>query len=66
MNDIETLLHRAQADIDSAACEEHLREIEVRYLGKKGEVTLLLKSLGQLPHEPGPIGNGTIAKRVVG
>lgn len=49
MNHIETLLFRAQADIDSAACEEHLREIEVRYLGKKGEVTVLLKSLGQLP-----------------
>ncbi len=51
MNEIETLLHRAEADIAAAASGEALREIEVRYLGKKGEVTSLLKGLGQLPPE---------------
>jgi hypothetical protein len=51
MNDIETLLQRVHAEIEAAASEEALREAEVRYLGKKGEVTALLKNLGHLPPE---------------
>ena len=44
---------RQQAIADILACEElsALDELRVRYLGKKGEVTALLKSLGSMEHE---------------
>jgi len=43
----------AQALAEIAACEElsALDELRVHYLGKKGEVTALLKSLGSMEHE---------------
>lgn len=42
-----------QAIADIATCEElsALDDLRVRYLGKKGEVTALLKSLGSMEHE---------------
>lgn len=44
---------RQQAIADILACQElpALDELRVRYLGKKGEVTALLKSLGSMEHE---------------
>ena len=44
---------RQQAIADISACQElsALDELRVRYLGKKGEVTALLKSLGSMEHE---------------
>ena len=51
MSSTEQLLEQALADI--AACEElrALDDIRVRFLGKKGEVTALLKSLGGMAPE---------------
>lgn len=47
--DLEALTAKAQADIDAADDLQALDAIRVRYLGKKGELTALLKTLGRLP-----------------
>lgn len=51
MESVKQIQQQAIADI--AACEElsDLEALRVRYLGKKGEVTALLKSLGSMQHE---------------
>ena len=51
MESVNQILKQALAEI--TACEElsALDELRVRYLGKKGEVTALLKSLGSMEHE---------------
>ena len=51
--DIDSILSEAQAAIGEAANEQALDEVRVRFLGKKGELTALLKGLGALePAEP--------------
>ncbi len=40
--------------LDSAATNEDLEQIRVRFLGKKGEMTKLLKQMGKLPAEERP------------
>jgi len=45
---LETEFEGAYAE---AASEKHLAELKVRFLGKKGSVTQLLKGLGKLPPE---------------
>lgn len=50
----------ACAAIESAADLKTLDEIRVRYLGKKGALTLLLRGMGQLPPEERPL----VGKRV--
>jgi len=49
MDEIEGLLNRAQAAICAAGDLAALELVRVQYLGKKGEVTALLKKLGSLP-----------------
>ncbi|RPH94660.1 MAG: phenylalanine--tRNA ligase subunit alpha [Lysobacterales bacterium] len=51
MNPVTELQKRALAEISASADLRQLDELRVRYLGKKGEVTALLKSLGAM--EPG-------------
>lgn len=51
---ISKLLERARKGIESAASLKELDEVRVRYLGKKGEVTALLKGLGALSPEERP------------
>ena len=46
---LEDLEQTALAAVASAADERSLEALRVRFLGKKGEVTALLKSLGRLP-----------------
>jgi len=43
------LTERALADVDASANLELLDEVRVRLLGKKGQLTEQLKSLGALP-----------------
>ena len=43
------LVERALADVDASANLERLDEVRVRLLGKKGQLTEQLKSLGALP-----------------
>ena len=51
----------AQA-IAGAASEEQLKELRVRYLGKKGELTAVLRGMGGLPEEERPA-MGELANR---
>ena len=54
MADSETLLAEALQAIERAGDEKSLDSLRVRYLGKKGSFTDLLKSLGQLPADERP------------
>ncbi|HEX2493099.1 MAG TPA: phenylalanine--tRNA ligase subunit alpha [Steroidobacter sp.] len=49
--DLHSLVARARADIASAPTIEELEQIRVRLLGKKGDVTALLKTLGGMDPE---------------
>ncbi len=49
MKALEELMVRAQAEVEAAADVRGLEDLRVRYLGKKGELTALLRTLGQLP-----------------
>jgi phenylalanyl-tRNA synthetase alpha chain len=49
------LVERALADVDASANLERLDEVRVRVLGKKGQLTEQLKSLGALPAAERPV-----------
>jgi phenylalanyl-tRNA synthetase alpha chain len=51
MDNVESLLAQARAEVVAAADLAALDTIRVHYLGKKGEITALLKQLGTLPDE---------------
>jgi len=51
MQALSELIDRAASEIDAAADIAALDAVRVSYLGKKGELTARLKSLGQLPPE---------------
>jgi phenylalanyl-tRNA synthetase alpha chain len=53
-NQIGALEKRAREEIDAARTEEELEVVRVKYLGKKGEVTALLKIVGSLPKDERP------------
>jgi phenylalanyl-tRNA synthetase alpha chain len=48
-DDLSRLRAAAARDIDTAATEEALEAIRVRYLGRKGELSVVLRGLGGLP-----------------
>ena len=52
--DIDSILSEAETAIREAADEQSLDEVRVRFLGKKGELTALLKGLGALDPEERP------------
>ncbi len=54
MEDLATLTAQAGAEIDAATTLAELDQARVRYLGKKGELTQYLKTLGSLPPEERP------------
>jgi len=45
---------QALADIDAAQTKEALYEVHVKYLGRKGELTLLMRGIKDLPKEEKP------------
>ena len=49
--DLQALTAKAQSDIEAASDLDVLDQIRISYLGKKGELTSLLKTLGTLPAE---------------
>lgn len=51
LEQLEQIYQEAQASLAAAASSEALHEWESRTIGKKGAVTLLLRSTGQLPKE---------------
>ena len=54
MSDIEVIIEEAAAALAAAADLAALDELRVHYLGKKGRITALLKTLGSLPAEQRP------------
>jgi phenylalanyl-tRNA synthetase alpha chain len=60
---LEQLKNSALPAIQAAASEEQLQEIRVRLLGKKGELTALMKGLGLLSPEERPL-VGQVVNRV--
>ncbi|MGM0631946.1 MAG: phenylalanine--tRNA ligase subunit alpha [Pseudomonadota bacterium] len=67
MADTVTLLQEALDAVREAADERSLEQVRVDYLGKKGQLTALLKTLGKLPAEERPRAGEAInqAKREV-
>ncbi|MCV6626593.1 MAG: phenylalanine--tRNA ligase subunit alpha, partial [Cellvibrionaceae bacterium] len=54
MENLETLAQQAKAAVNAAADASALDAIRVEYLGKKGQLTGLLKGLGKLSPEERP------------
>jgi phenylalanyl-tRNA synthetase alpha chain len=51
LQQLEALYQAAQTDIETIASEDALQAWEAKYIGRKGEATTLLRSVGQLPQE---------------
>ncbi len=49
--DLSSVVERARADISRSASIDQLEQVRIRLLGKKGEITALLKSLGGMDPE---------------
>lgn len=62
MSDLETILETAQSAVADSKDVASLDDVRVRYLGKKGELTGLLKGLGKLPAEDRPAAGADINK----
>lgn len=60
MENLETITSSALAEVESAANAADLDQVRVRFLGKKGELTQLLKGLGKLSAEERPKAGGLI------
>lgn len=61
-NMIDELLNRGLNAASSASDLQELEQIKVAFLGKKGELTQQLKSLGKLPAEERPLQGASINK----
>ncbi|SDK85413.1 phenylalanyl-tRNA synthetase, alpha subunit [Franzmannia pantelleriensis] len=68
MDHLPTLVAEARQAIDAADDIAALDDVRVRYLGKKGEITALLKGLGKLPADERPAAGERIneAKQLLG
>jgi phenylalanyl-tRNA synthetase alpha chain len=61
---IAELQAEAEAAIGDASGPEELEELRVRYLGRKAELTQILRGIGELsPEERGPVGQAANATR---
>ncbi len=60
---LQSLSERAEREIGSASSGEELTRIRVKYLGRKGELTGILRGLGQLDREERPA-VGTLANEI--
>lgn len=60
MDKLEALKEQAEKAIIEAADAQTLEQLRVDYLGKKGEITALLKGLGQLSAEERPVAGAQI------
>ena len=54
VQDLSALIEKAEAQIASASSLSELDAVRVAFLGKKGELTALMKTLGSLPAEERP------------
>lgn len=55
LSNLEAIAEKAKAEIVAVADEKNIEELRVRYLGKKGELTALLKQMGSLSPEERPV-----------
>ncbi|HZJ74965.1 MAG TPA: phenylalanine--tRNA ligase subunit alpha [Clostridia bacterium] len=62
---LETIKTAAKSEIESAISRQELEALRVKYLGKKGELTSILKQMGSLSPEERPI-MGALANEVRG
>lgn len=62
-NRLEEMLSAGRAAMEGAAAEAELQEVKVRFLGKKGELTAIMKGMGALSTEERPQ-VGALANRV--
>ena len=53
---IEQISKEAQSELSNAPDSQSLYQVKVRYLGKKGAITQLMKQLAGLPKEENPYG----------
>ena len=61
---IEEIRSEAEAAIAAAGGTAELEELRVRYLGRKAELTAILRGIAELPaEERGPVGNAANAAR---
>ena len=60
---LEKIRQEALSALDAAASSAELEELRVRFLGKKGELTAVLKQMGKLPAEERPV-MGQVANEV--
>ncbi|MFK7978306.1 MAG: phenylalanine--tRNA ligase subunit alpha, partial [Halioglobus sp.] len=60
MENLEPLANEAKAAIAAAEDAATLEQLRVDYLGKKGQITSLLKGLGKLPAEEKPAAGAKI------
>src|SRR5579864_5659671 len=51
LQQLETLYNEALGVLENVSDAEALNNWENKYIGRKGEITLLLRSVGQLPKE---------------
>ena len=52
---LDALLNEAIIELDAVSSEEALQELRVKYLGKKGALTSIMKGLGEMPASERPI-----------
>ena len=62
MSDLETVLSAALEAVSASSDLNNLDDVRVQYAGKKGEITSLLKGLGQLPADERPAAGAEINK----
>ena len=62
VNDLNQIVRDAMEAVGKAATSEDIEKLRVRYSGKKGEITALLKSLKDLPPEKRPEAGEAINK----
>jgi len=60
---LQAMAEKSKSEIESAATLEELKHIQVHYLGKKGEITAILRGMGQLSPEERPV-VGSLANRL--
>jgi phenylalanyl-tRNA synthetase alpha chain len=64
-NKLDALLREASLELDEAASEEAMQELKVKYLGKKGALTAIMKGLGEMQAAERPL-IGQVANLVKG
>ena len=60
---LEAIRTQAEAELENAASQQALEELRIKYLGKKGALTAILKQMGKLSAEERPV-IGQLANQV--